>query len=211
MEPDLSSLEVQNVSCTRGDRRIFRDLSFALAPGSGIQLVGTNGSGKTSLLRLICGLMKPEEGEIRWRGQNIHSLGEEYSTEITYVGHRNGLKEELTSTENLRVSSGLAGKVLSREIARDALRRMGLGDRENLPVRFLSEGQRRRAALARLLTCMTSLWLLDEVLTSLDKAAVGLVKAIIEEHLSSGGMAILATHQELDFAAGSFQRIELAS
>lgn len=211
MEPDLSSLEVQNVSCTRGDRRIFRDLSFSLAPGSGIQLVGANGSGKTSLLRLICGLMKPEEGEIRWRGENIHSLGEEYSSVITYVGHRNGLKEELTSTENLRVSSGLAGKGLSRETAREALRRMGLGDRENLPVRFLSEGQRRRAALARLLTCKTSLWLLDEVLTSLDKAAVGLVKSIIEEHLSTGGMAILATHHELDFAAGSFQRIELAS
>lgn len=182
-----------------------------MTPGTLLQITGPNGSGKTSLLRIVCGLMEPESGEVRWQGANVRSLGEEYSRSITYVGHRNGVKEELSSLENLRISSGLAGFDISREQAREALARTGLGGRENLPVRFLSEGQRRRSALAQLLTCKTPLWLLDEVLASLDRAAGVLVEAMIGEHLSKGGMAIVATHQELQISAGSFQRLELAT
>lgn len=204
-------LEATNLECVRGDRRLFRDISFSLMPGSFLQLTGPNGSGKTSLLRIICGLMAPEEGEIRWQGANIRSLGEEYSTAITYLGHKNAVKEELSSLENLRISSGLSGFDLSREQAQQALEQVGLTARENLPARMLSEGQRRRSALARLITCNTTLWLLDEVLASLDTAAVGLVEKLIEGHLSKGGMAINATHQELNLSAGSFQRLELAS
>lgn len=211
MEPDLSILEIDKVGCVRGDRRLFREMSFTLTPGTCVQLTGPNGSGKTSLLRIICGLMEPEEGEIRWQGANIRSLGEEYFTDITYVGHRNGVKEELTSIENLRISSGLAGNEISKAEAREALERIGLGGRENLAARLLSEGQRRRLALARLVICNKAVWVLDEVLTSLDKAAVDLMKALIEEHLDNGGMAIVATHQELAITARSFQRVELAS
>jgi heme exporter protein A len=203
-------LEATNLGCVRGDRRLFSDLNLSLSPGAFLQLTGPNGSGKTSLLRIICGLMAPEEGEVLWEGSNTRSLGEEYFAALTYIGHRNGIKEELTSVENLRVSSGLAGKMLSREQAREALREMGLGGREDLPARFLSEGQRRRSALARLLTCKTKLWLLDEVLTSLDKAAAGLVTELVDWHLNEGGIAIVATHQELNITAGSFQRLELA-
>jgi heme exporter protein A len=204
-------LEATNLECLRGERRLFRDISFSLMPGGFLQLTGPNGSGKTSLLRIICGLMAAEKGEIRWQGANIHSLGEEYCTAITYLGHKNAVKEELTSLENLCISSGLSGFDLSREQARQALDRVGLTGRENLPARMLSEGQRRRSALARLITCDTPLWLLDEVLASLDTAAVDLVKTLIEGHLSKGGMAIFATHHELNLFAGSFQRLELAS
>ena len=211
MDPDLSKLEIDGIGCVRGDRRLFSDISFVLSPGSCVQLTGANGSGKTSLLRIICGLMEPEEGEIRWQGANIRTLGEEYFTAITYIGHRNGVKEELTSIENLRISAGLAGNNLSRAKARETLGEMGLGGRENLAARLLSEGQRRRSALARLMICNTAIWILDEVLTSLDKAAVGFMTSIIAKHLDNGGIAVVATHQELVLTAGSFQRVELAS
>lgn len=197
------------MECVRGDRRLFSNVSFALPPGGFMQLTGPNGSGKTSLLRIISGLMLPESGEIRWLGTKIGTLDEEYSRSLTYLGHRNGVKEDLSSLENLRVASGIAGIEISRQEAREALARVGLAGREDLAVRFLSEGQRRRSALARLITCGTKLWLLDEVLASLDHAAGRLIEAIIGEHLSKGGMAIVATHQELHISAGSFQRLEL--
>jgi heme exporter protein A len=163
------------------------------------------------LLRIISGLMAPESGEIRWQGENIRSLAEEYSRSITYIGHRNGVKEELNSLENLRISSGVAGFEVSRQQAAQALEQLGLAGREDLPARFLSEGQRRRAALARLVTCGTTLWLLDEVLASLDHAAGILIESVIGRHLSKGGMAIVATHQQLNLSAGSFQRLELGT
>ena len=202
-------LKVNNLKCVRGERLLFSDVNFALNPGGFIQLTGPNGSGKTSLLRIVCGLMLPESGEILWNGAQIRSLGEEYSRIITYLGHRNAVKEELSSLENLCISSGLAGCELSHSQAQQALARVGLAGRENLPARFLSEGQRRRSAIARLINCSTKLWLLDEVLASLDHAATALIETIIGEHLSKGGMAIVATHQELNICASSFQRLEL--
>lgn len=197
------------MECLRGDRRLFRDVSFSLTPGMLLQVTGPNGSGKTSLLRIICGLTTPESGEIKWHGAEIRSLAEEYSRSITYIGHRMAVKEELNSLENLRISSGLAGSELTHDQARQALARVGLAGRESLPARFLSEGQRRRSALARLINCSAVLWILDEVLASLDHAAVTLVESLIGEHLSKGGMAIVATHQELQISAGSFHRLEL--
>jgi heme exporter protein A len=195
----------------RGDRLLFSDVNFSLAPGTFLQLTGPNGSGKTSLLRIICGLMNPESGAVLWQGAKIGTLAEEYSQSITYSGHRNAVKEELSSLENLRISSGLMGRAISREEAMKALARVGLAGRENLPARFLSEGQRRRSALARLITCNTKLWLLDEVLASLDHAAGELIEAIISEHLDRGGLAIVATHQELHIATGIVQRLELGT
>lgn len=197
------------MECVRGDRKLFSNVSFALQPGGFVQLTGPNGSGKTSLLRIIAGLMLPERGEIRWAGAKTSTLAEEYSRSITYIGHRNGVKEELSSLENLRVASGMAGTEITRAEAGDALARVGLAGREDLPTRFLSEGQRRRSALARLITCGTKLWLLDEVLASLDHAAGKLIESVIDKHLSKGGMAIVATHHELHISTGSFQRLEL--
>jgi len=160
---------------------------------------------------MICGLLAPAEGEIRWQGANIISLGEDYFTSLSYIGHRNGLKEELTPIENLRVISGLTGNELSRDEATSVLNKVGLSGREHLPARLLSEGQRRRTALARLVTCKRALWVLDEVLTSLDAAAVRFITSLIEDHLNNGGIAVVATHHELNLSTGSYQRLELAS
>lgn len=203
-------LELVNLDCVRGGRTLFRNLNLSVADGTLVQLQGPNGSGKTSLLRIICGLMAPENGEVRWQGTNIGTLGEEYSQAVAYLGHRNGIKEELTPLENLRTSSGVSGTKLNTSDAAAALKLVGLETRQDLPVRFLSEGQRRRAALARIITSTAKLWVLDEVLAALDTAAVDLVRTLIEGHLNKGGMAIVATHHELHISAGSFQRLELA-
>ncbi|HEV8187166.1 MAG TPA: cytochrome c biogenesis heme-transporting ATPase CcmA [Pyrinomonadaceae bacterium] len=204
-------LEVSKLGCVRGDRRLFSGLDFAVSPGTFVQLTGPNGSGKTSLLRILCGLLAPAEGQVTWQGANIRSLGEEYFTAVTYLGHRHGVKDELSAVENLRISNALNGIAVSKDRALAVLQQMGLAGRELLPARLLSEGQRRRVALARLLVCETQLWLLDEVMTSLDKGAVVLVRSLIENHLAGGGIAIVATHQELELSAGVTKRLELAT
>ena len=151
----------------------------------------------------------PESGEVLWNGAPIRSLGEEYGEVINYLGHRNAVKEELNSIENLRIANGLSGAELKTTEAQIALARVGLVGREHLPARFLSEGQRRRSAIARLITRSSPLWVLDEVLASLDHAATTLIESIIGEHLNAGGMAIVATHQELRISASSLKRLEL--
>ena len=202
-------LEVINLACIRGGRTLFGDLNLSVPPGTLLQVRGPNGSGKTSLLRTICGLMEPESGEIRWQGANIRALGEDFATSLTYLGHKNAIKEELSASENLRITCGLSGSRLTLQHAREALTKTGLAGKEDLPARFLSEGQKRRAALARLVTSDATLWVLDEVLASLDTEAVAMVNSFLQEHLSNGGIAVVSTHQELAISSGSFQRLEL--
>ena len=204
-------LELINLDCVRGGRPLFRNLNVSVPDGTLLQVEGANGSGKTSMLRIVCGLMSPENGEVRWNGANIKSLGEEYSGTLAYLGHRNGIKEELTPLENLKISNSVAGNKLKTDAAQAALKLLGLESRQNLPVRYLSEGQRRRAALARIITGDAKLWVLDEVLAALDTAAVGVVRTVLEQHLAEGGTAIVATHHDLQMSAASLQRLELAS
>ena len=141
-------LEVSNLACSRGDHRLFSGLNFHLHLGQIMQVQGVNGSGKTSLLRTLCGFLMPDEGEIVWRGVRIRELAEDYYDEILYLGHLNAIKDELSALENLRISAGLSGIELEEKEAVTALRRMGLRGREMLPTKVLSQGQRRRVALA---------------------------------------------------------------
>ncbi len=190
-------LEVSNLACSRGDHRLFSGLSFSLSAGQIMQVQGANGSGKTSLLRALCGFLMPDEGSINWRGENIRELDEEYYAEMMYLGHLNAIKDELSGLENLRISAGLSGVELEEKEAIAALRRMGLKGRETLPTKVLSQGQRRRVALARMLVNDAKLWILDEPLAALDVGAVALIQQLIAEHLAREGMVIFTTHQPL--------------
>ena len=204
-------LEAINLTCVRGERLLFRDVNFTLAPGGLLELRGPNGGGKTSLLRILCGLATPADGEVRWNGTNTRKLREEYYGSLAYVAHLNGVKDELTALENLLAARRIAGHELTIEEGEATLERAGLINQRHLATRVLSAGQRRRLALARLLTSDAKLWLLDEVLTSLDDSGVDLVRELITEHIDGDGLAVVATHQELGLSPPRLQTINLTN
>lgn len=194
-------LLANGLECVRGERRLFRDVGFELDPGTLLHVQGRNGSGKTSLLRMVCGLLAPAAGEILWNGTDVRAAGEAYRGELLYLGHQNAIKDDLTAVENLLVSETLAEVPITRRSARDALERLGLKDYEDLPTRILSQGQKRRVALARLLFRERSrLWVLDEPFVALDPHAVAEVASIIADQLGGGGIVIYTTHQDVDLA-----------
>lgn len=192
-----SALQINALSCVRGDRVLFRDLTFAVGSGDLVHLKGHNGSGKTTLLRALAGLLLPESGEILWQGRNIRKLREEYSRHLLYIGHLNGIKGDLTAVENLRIAATLDGFTLDEEKAWAVLGDIGLRGHEDLPSKHLSQGQKRRVALARLLANQSRVWILDEPFTALDVAAVQLLQDVIGRHVAQGGIAIVTTHQEV--------------
>ena len=202
-------LEIANLECIRGDRRLFSGLDFELAAGELLHLHGHNGSGKTTLLRTICGLITPTAGEVRWQGENVRKLRDDFARELVYIGHKNAIKADLTGTENLRIACQLDGIPVSRKQAWAALEKMGLRGHEDLPVRVLSQGQKKRVALARLLLNKSPLWILDEPFTALDKAAVAFLQTVIQDHVASGGMVILTTHQEVALTQGQVKSLRL--
>ncbi len=203
-------LEISNLACSRGDHRLFSGLSFALYPGQIMQIQGANGSGKTSLLRTLCGFIQPDEGKIIWDGTDVRDLAEDYFAQMIYLGHLNAIKDELSALENLRISAGLSGMELNEKDAIAALRRMGLKGRERLPTKVLSQGQRRRVALARLLVNDAKLWVLDEPLAALDVGAVQMIGDLIAEHLAREGMVIFTTHQPLVVANIEMRTLSLS-
>lgn len=203
-------LEVGNLACSRGDHRLFSGLSFALHPGQIMQIRGTNGSGKTSLMRTLCGFIQPDEGTISWGGVDVRELDGEYFAAMLYLGHHNAVKDELSALENLRISAGLFGDELDEKQAIAALRRMGLKGRERLPTKVLSQGQRRRVALARLLVSDAKLWILDEPLAALDVDAVAQIEGLLADHLARGGMVIFTTHQPLNVAGVEMRSLSLS-
>lgn len=202
-------LEVVNLSCVRGDRRLFAGLDFSLDRGELLYVHGHNGSGKTTLLRTLCGLILQDQGEVRWDGNNIRSMREDFTKDVLYLGHRNGIKGDLTALENLRISSALDGFPIDDKQAWDALERLGLDGHEDLEAKVLSQGQQRRVALARLLLNDAVLWILDEPFTALDMAAVDLLQQVIRAHLDKGGMVVLTTHQEVPLTSGQVKRLKL--
>jgi heme exporter protein A len=189
-------LEAVNVACVRGDRPLFSGLSFTLEPGDLLHVVGANGRGKTTLLRTVCGLTHPAEGEIRWNGTPIRATGDAYLSELLYVGHLNGIQYELTLVENLQALACLSGAA-DRDRCTDALARMGLAAYRDFPAKILSQGQKRRLALARLLVLRRKLWVLDEPLSALDVATTEMMTELFAEHLKADGMILLTSHQEL--------------
>lgn len=202
-------LEASHLECIRGERSLFAGVGFRLAAGEMLYLQGANGSGKTSLMRILCGLAHPAAGEVRWRGEPIGKLGEDYRRELCYLGHHNAIKEELTPLENLLAAAHLADEDLDEGAALDALELVGLAGREELACRYLSQGQKRRVALARLVNERRALWILDEPYVALDTAAVALVASLIGAHLQRGGLVVLTTHQAVPVAAGAVRELVL--
>jgi len=200
-------LEAVHLTCLRGERTLFTDLSFTLSPGELLQVAGANGSGKTSLLRMLCGLSAPFSGEIRWH--SARARGEDFHRDLLYIGHHSAVKEELTALENLLIASAFSATKLTPSIAIEALYNIGLGGREHLPTKVLSQGQKRRVGLARLLVSNAPLWILDEPLTALDVGAVELIQSRLAEHVQRRGMIVLTTHQPLQVPGVTPRRIEL--
>jgi heme exporter protein A len=204
------TLQAFELVCTRGDRQLFNNVNFEIHPGEALRVAGTNGSGKTSLLRMLCGLASPAAGEVRWSGRNIRSVREEFASQLLYLGHANGVKDDLTAWENVMVAATLSGNRVSRANAYQALDQLGLGRAADLPTRALSQGQRKRVALARLPLGMAApLWILDEPFTALDHKAVAELCGTLNHHLAHGGMVIYTTHQEIELIARRAQLLDL--
>ncbi len=204
-------LELVDLECRRGDRRLFSGLNVEVSAGTLLHVQGSNGSGKTTLLRALCGLLMPQEGEILWQGENISKLKEDYCRNVIYLGHLNGIKNDLNGVENLRVAATLDGDKINEDQVWNALARMGLAGFEDLPTKVLSQGQKRRVALARLLLTSAQLWILDEPFVALDAKAVDLLQQLIAEHVAKGGMVIMTTHQEVPLTSGQIQRLKLGN
>ncbi|MBU3579396.1 cytochrome c biogenesis heme-transporting ATPase CcmA [Polynucleobacter sp. 73C-SIWE] len=190
-------LEGRGLRCVRGERQLFTDLNIRITSGNCLHVRGENGVGKTSLLRLLTGLSKPESGEVFWCDHSITIDSATYHRELLFLGHRDALKEDLTALENLQMYAALDDVALSQEQAFAALWRIGLRGRENLSINCLSAGQKRRVLMARMLTRQARLWILDEPFNALDIEAVHELRNLIIEHIASGGLVVLTSHQEV--------------
>lgn len=202
-------LEATGLECVRGHRRLFTGLHCKLESGDLLQIHGENGAGKTSLLRLLCGLSLPEAGEVRWNGAPLAGNRPDFHRAAAYLGHRTSLSGDLSALENLRTARALSGR--GAEIScTEALRRMGLGDCLRLPCRALSAGQRQRAAIAGLLLRPGGVWLLDEPATALDQHAIRQLDDIIQAQAAGGGMVVFTSHRELAAGGAPVRQLHLA-
>ena len=195
MAPTL--LDVADLTCRRGGRQVFERLSFALGAGELLALTGRNGSGKTTLLRALALLVRPDAGSIRWQGMDMQAEPETWRGRLAWLGHLDGLKGDFSVRENLLVAERLRGAPPAQDRLDAALVAFDLSDLATRPVRTLSAGQRRRAALARVVLSQAPVWLLDEPLAALDAPAQQAFRTVLRNHLSAGGLAIAATHADL--------------
>jgi heme exporter protein A len=203
-------LQTQNLAARRGEALLFSGVSFALAPGTALLVGGPNGSGKTTLLRILAGLTQPAEGALAWRGKPVGPFAPALRADALFVGHLPALADALTALENLAALARLHDGESSPERLREALAAWSLARQRNLPARALSQGQRRRVALARLHLAARPLWLLDEPATALDDAGVATLREAIAAHLAGGGIAVIATHQELGLPSAPSRSLRLS-
>ena len=203
------SLEVTNLQCIRGEKELFSGLSFALKSKQLMRIEGQNGTGKTTLLRTLCGLYQADTGEVFWHDIPIKKQAEDYLKDLFFLGHHNAIKADLSALENLGIITALAGNKYSEEVLLQALDDIGLFGSEYKPTAHLSQGQKRRVALAALLLSKAKLWILDEPFVALDGFAVKLLQEVIAKHVENGGMVILTTHQEVPLTSGEIIRINL--
>ena len=200
-QPAAGLLGARALACRRGRRLLFKGLDLQMRPGSITWLRGRNGSGKTSLLRILAGLSAPAEGEVTWQGAALGASAMAAHRGTLYIGHANALKDDLTLTEAVAFLARLQALDDAPRRARAALDRLGLGSRRDAMVRTLSQGQRRRGALARLaLDDAPRAWVLDEPFDALDKDSVTLLSGLIEAHAARGGAVLLTSHQAVDLA-----------
>lgn len=204
-------LSLHQLQCRRGERELFRGVELALQRGELLQVEGPNGSGKTSLLRIVAGLSEAASGTIHWRNQAIDELAEDYFRELLYLGHAAAIKDELTALENLELTLRLSGEPTTSANAKRALTDAGLRDRLHLPTKYLSQGQRRRVALARLCLSQRPLWILDEPFTALDVSALAWVASLIGKHLDGDGIVIFTTHQHVDIPNHTARKLKLSN
>lgn len=202
-------LTAQALTCVRERRTLFSNLDLSVSSGRVLLVEGFNGAGKTSLLRILCGLSQPRKGAVLWDGEDIRGCRWAYHHGLLYIGHSAGIKLELTPLENLRFLGALGGRRAVDEVLVDVLDAVGLQGYEDLAVRMLSAGQRRRVALARLWLSSAPLWILDEPLTAIDRRGVANLAMRIREHVQSGGMAVLTSHQPLELGPIRVERLTL--
>ena len=206
---DIVSLETRNLECIRDDRVLFSQLNFSVKPHQALILEGDNGCGKTSLLRILCGIRLPDQGQVMWNGQSIQESISEYYQDMVYVGHLDGVKGDLSVAENLRMCTALGSR--SGMSIEDALNKVSLSGYEDVRAQVLSAGQRRRVALASLLLRRCLLWILDEPFTALDRTSRGVFENIMSRHLNQGGMIILTSHHSINLTDSSVYVINLSA
>lgn len=206
MKSNSIVFEARQLSCIRDDRVLFANLDFRVTGGQVLLIEGPNGSGKTSLLRILTGLRLPDEGELFWCGSSLEELDSAFYQHIAYVSHGNGLKDDLSVEENLRYARAFGESTLTID---QALEKVGLMGYQDTPVRYLSAGQRRRLALARLLCMKKSLWILDEPFTSLDKKSIATFEQFIQFHIADNGLVVMTSHHDTGLPAEIVQKIEL--